>query len=1110
MTPRRGGSYTPRPVYLGRRSACAERDLAGNRRSSIAQSTEASSIATRQPDSNRVSATAWRCALVRSGACALVATWLLWACVCRAEVYLPRPANDPAIAITAAAAEKWQEGAYEVWHLSGGCTMTQDSNTVEAAEAIVWVEPPRDPLSGESHKVIIYAEPAAGARLSVSHRDGTGRVARQHLDQWFGRWVTEPGVAWRVARQSVAPPTAPAIYTRASSRFTTTKVGASPAVEGNAVEGDIQLAQFEQFVPPPAPAVANPLGVRRVRVAPRSDVGAQIDSRVTPDGESATTVSGGVQIIIEGLNVEGMPEGLGPVDMLDISTDRAVIWSSGSILSGSFEQGNDVPLEIYMEGNIVFRQGDRTIYADRMYYDVRRNVGTIINAELLTPLTDFDGLDYQGLVRLKAGVIEQLDQSRFVAHDALLTTSRLEVPSYHLGSDTITFENTQQPKINPYTGMQAVNPVTLEPEYQSSSFAESQGNFLYVSNIPVFYWPRLATNLEEPSYYITNLRFRNDRIYGFQTLVDLDMFQLLGVREPPRGVDWDLSLDYLNERGFGYGTTVEYNRDSFFDILGPTSGLFDAWFIRDNGVDNLGFGRRAIVPEETFRGRVFWNHRQKLLDGLLEGWTVQGEVGWLSDRTFLEQYYEHEWDDRKDQLTGIRLKRLNENRSLSIEANAQLNDFFTQTQWLPRVDHYLLGQDLAGESLTWHAHTSLAYANQNIATTPTNPVLASQFALFPWEQQQDGSRTSADGERLITRHQLAAPLNFEPFKVVPFVTGELGHWGQDLEGNDIQRAYGQAGLRASIPFWTVNPYIQDPIFNLNGLAHKVVFDVEASYSESNRNFDEFPLYDEIDDDVFDDIRRRLFFSPFGGELAGTYFDPTTTPTTIDPKFDPRFYLLRSNSQSWVTSPAMEVVDDLAVVRAGMRHRLQTKRGLAGREHIVDWMTLDSNISWFPDSSRDNFGSPLGLADYEYRWHVGDRFTMVSDGAADFFGDGLRTVSAGMIVNRPSRGNLYLGYRTLRGPFTADVLTATVNYRLNPKWVASASALVDFSEAGNIGQRVTFSRIGESLITSFGFNYDESKDNVGFSFLMEPRFLPTLSLTRATGIEIPPVGAGGLE
>ncbi|MGI9457539.1 MAG: organic solvent tolerance protein OstA [Aeoliella sp.] len=1021
------------------------------------------------------------------------------------EVYLPRPVDDPAITVTAESAAKWREGTYEVWHLTGGCSLTQGANRIDASEAVLWIETP-DPSNTDARtKIVIYAEALPTSSVVLSHRDTTGRSARQALPTWFGRWVTRSEVDWRIIQQRNAPAALPAIHARGSKQF-----GPSPVLE-EAADGLIELAQFEQLAPAPGPAVPNPLGVRRIRFGPRSEVGMQLDAHPLPNGEWVTTITGGAHVVIEGLQAEGLPAALGSVENLDIQADRAVVWTSGSIVAGGgVEQRNDAPLEIYLEGNIIFRQADRTVYADRMYYDVRRKVGTILNAELLTPLPEVGGFQYQGLVRLKAGILEQLDASRFVAHDALLTTSRLEVPSYHLGSQTIQFEDVQQPRINPFTGSQARNPATGELEYDHASLARSQSNFLYLGNVPIFYWPTIATNLEEPSYYIDNLRIRNDRIFGFQTLVDLDVFQLFGVANPPRGVDWDLSLDYLSERGFGYGTTVEYNRDSFFDILGPTSGLFDAWAIDDNGRDNLGFGRRNILPEESYRGRVFWNHRQKFADGLLSGWTAQAEVGWISDRTFLEQYFESEWDDRKDQVTGVRLKRLRDNRSLSLEANGQINDFFTQSQWLPRLDYYVLGQELAGDSLTFYSHSNIGYANQNIASTPTNPTLASQFALLPWEQNAAGDRAAPEGERLITRNEIDLPLNFEPFKIVPFALGELGHWGADLQGNEIQRAYFQTGVRASIPFWTVNPNVQDPVFNLNGLAHKVVFDMEASYADSNRDLTEFPLYDEIDDDVFDDIRRRLFFAPCGGTLAGGQFDPTTSPTTIDPKFDPRYYLFRSGTQGWVTSPAKEVVDDLSAVRFGMRHRLQTKRGLPGRQHLVDWITLDSNVTWFPSQGRDNFGADLGLADYDFRWHLGDRFTLISDGAADFFGDGLRTVSAGMLVNRPSRGNLYLGYRTLRGPFTADVLTATVNYRLGPKWLASASAVVDFSEAGNIGQSITFSRIGESLIVSVGANIDESKDNVGFNFLVEPRFLPRLSLTRKTGIEIPPAGAFGLE
>ena len=55
-----------------------------------------------------------------------------------------------------------------------------------------------------------------------------------------------------------------------------------------------------------------------------------------------------------------------------------------------------------MEGNVVFRQGDRIIYADRMYYDVRNHVGTVLGADMLTPAPGDEGK-----VRLHAESLQQ-------------------------------------------------------------------------------------------------------------------------------------------------------------------------------------------------------------------------------------------------------------------------------------------------------------------------------------------------------------------------------------------------------------------------------------------------------------------------------------------------------------------------------------------------------------------------------------------------------------------------------------------------------------------------------------------------------------------------------
>ena len=978
--------------------------------------------------------------------------------------------HDPAQPIDVAAdwCCRWQQGTYDVWHLRGNCYIHQGLTYARGPEAVLWVDATQRPA-----KVIAYMEAPQGERVDVDYRQlsdtsTTGQsLGRQQASTWIERMETEAPLRMKIPPPAPQPTTRPAIYERGLAQFDPQR------------RRQLLLAQYTEFVPAPMETQPLPPGMRRLQMFPRNDSSPEIQSKVLPSGERVAVISGGIRVLVEGLPTGEIPAALGAVGTVDITTDRAVIWTSGGdggFGSQSFQM-QDAPLEIYLEGNIEFRQGDRVVYADRMFYDVRRQIGVMLNAEMLTPLPKYEDNEFQGLVRLKAAAIRQLDESHFSASNAFLTTSRLEEPTYRFSANEIAFEDVQRQDIDPRTGQLVADHRQL---------AESSGNFLYLGKVPVFYWPTIATDLRKPSFFIDRIRVGNDAVFGTQVMTDLDAYQLFGVRNAPEGTDLGISVDYLSDRGLGHGLTFEYDRADVWGYDGPAQGLWDYWGIKDDGLDNLGFGRRAIVPEESYRFRLFGRHRQRFQNG----WELTGESGWTSDRTFLEEYYEQEWDEYKSPRTGLRLKRLADNRALSIEANAQVNEFFTETQWLPRVDHYWLGESLLGDRLTWFEHSQAAYGNMNVATTPTNPTLASQFTVLPWE-------ANVDGERLVTRQELDLPLELGPVKVVPFALGELAQWGEALDGNELQRAYVHTGVRASIPFWAVFPDFHDPLFNLNGLAHKVVFDTEFSYADADENLADLPLYDPLDDTSITEFRRQLM----SGGLP---------PTITNVKFDPRFYAFRTGLQGWVTSPSTEIADDLLAMRMGMRHRWQTKRGGPGRQHLVDWLALDMNATYFPDANRDNFGQEFGLVDYDVRWHLGDRFTILSDGAADFFGQGLRTVSGGVLLNRPSRGNAYVGLRSINGPITSNVLLSSYSYRLSPKWISTAGAAVDFSNSGSNGQSFSMTRIGESMLVTVGFNYDGSKDNFGVRFLVEPRFLPKLRLTSQTGIDIPPAGAFGLE
>ena len=405
--------------------------------------------------------------------------------------------------------------------------------------------------------------------------------------------------------------------------------------------------------------------------------------------------------------------GGGPLT-IDLSTDRLVIWTVASQqpdINAPLSQDQNQPLEIYMEGNVVFRQGDREIHAERMYYDVRNHVGTVLRADMLTPAPG-----YEGKVRLHADVLQQIDEDRFRAQDVFVTSSRLGIPRYRLQMSTAQFDDVQSPRVD-WLGNPVMDPKTDQPVIDHQELVAAQNNWLYIESVPVFYWPTFATDLNDPSFFLRRVQYKDDGVFGEQIFTDFAAYQLLGIKNRPAGTDWTVSFNYLSYRGFSEGTEFLYNRSDFFGIPGQTSGQFNFWGISDRGTDNLGEGRTSVLPEPdvNYRYKFFDQHRQDLG----EGFTFMAEFGKISDRNFLQEYFPQEWNERKDPTTDVDLKFRREDMSMSLLGQARLDNFVTETQWLPRFDHYLLGQSLVDDRLTWFEHTSLGYAQFKVGTLPS-------------------------------------------------------------------------------------------------------------------------------------------------------------------------------------------------------------------------------------------------------------------------------------------------------------------------------------------------------------------------------------------------------
>jgi lipopolysaccharide export system protein LptA len=995
------------------------------------------------------------------------------------------PAVDPRqpLVVRATQAARWTEGAYDVWHLTGGVTIRQGATEATAHEAVVWID--RDSAAAGADGTPLPRSMLARLAGDVKVRTRDDASATVRGPTWAGRFwmLDEPTLDFASVAAGAAPPP---VYEAPA------EAGDAGVVPVAATEpgADVEKAQFSEFGAPAMPQVAPAAPpARRLRAFPRSSTPLAVRWFPSPSGtEWIAVITSGVNLVVDGVD---------PAGPLDISADRLVIWTRGQAqpdLGGSATQAADVPLELYMEGNVIFRQGQRVVEAANMFYDVPRSSGVITGATVLTPVDN-----YSGAVRLRADVLRQVDRSRFVAQQSGLTSSRLGVPSWEFRSRQLEFTDEQVP-VPGIDGRPAVDPATGEPQVEHQTFITSRGNTVTVGGVPVLWWPVLATDARKPTFYINNAQVKNDQIFGTQLLTSWDAFQVFGWRRPPAGVDWDFDVDYLSLRGPGGGTSLLYNRPDFLWLGTPASGDLDAWFVGDVGKDNLGLYRRDFTypgyPSRTFRGRSFWRHRQDVGGG----WQARGTAGWISDMNFLEEYYEAEWEEGYEQRTWLDLRRPIENRELRLITSIRLDPFFTQTEWWPRLDHYFLGQPLIRDAVTWYEHSGITYARQNLPQTPTVGQGLDYWTTLPYEN-------NVIGERLATRHELDLPFQAGAVKVVPYALGELAHWGEALDQSPIDRAYGQVGIRATLPMWSADNTVESRMWNVHGLAHKVVFEGEFSYTDSTQSIDQFPLYDQIDDDTINQYRRNIPYWDYGAVPGSPLPLPASIVFGPDQKYDPRTYAVRRGMASWVTGPT-EIANDLTAFRVAARQRWQTKRGPVGARRIIDWITFDVDGEFFPVTSQ-NFGQVLGLWQYDFRWHVGDRTTVLSTADVDFFSGGQQLYTVGALLNRTPRGSFYIGFNQFGGPVSAAVLTGSYTYRMSPKWASSFGSAVDLT-GRNIGQNFQLVRIGESFLMTFGFNVDYSRNNVGVTFNLEPRFLSRTQFASRSGIDIPVAGAYGLE
>jgi hypothetical protein len=819
------------------------------------------------------------------------------------------------------------------------------------------------------------------------------------------------------------------------------------------------------------------------------------------------------------------------------------------------------PMEIYLEGHVVVRQDQRkiagtadqkTYRADRVYMDVLTNRSIALDGQvdlyapsLVAPMKVISPRieQYQPLELAANGKwVYGLEQIR--AEQTMTTGSRFPKPGYRFNSRSVDMTRVRTDnKVEPNSGKPVGDKSDPNAPEDLTWRIDARQNVFWMGAVPVFYWPRFVANADDLEPALRQFGFSTNNYFGQMVKADFNGFRLLEIQRPNMVDLWNVDLDYLSARTKRFpalGSEIGwFGTDLLNDLADPYGkvkgepdsitrdyfGYFDIWGLWDSGRDILGSGPAIITnnikagkagfqrggggllgsvpPFQDPRGRFNIRHMQRFLpddeEHVYQDLRVQLEVGTYSDRYFLEEYYKRLFDTGMDQETLLYAIRQKENWAYSIWTEANLQSWQTETQWLPRLDYYRLGDSLLDNWFTYFQHSGVDYANTHTASEVNNPNI---FAFMPYDPISNTSGVLKAG-RGYTNHEIDLKLNTGSiFRLVPYLQGQAVGWTNQIDGQSLGRVWGAVGARAEVMAWKAYPWVQSELFNVHGLNHKINFEADFRDAFSNVPLDRIGVQDDLDDNTYESVRRYLALTNYAGGI-------------LPPQYDPRHLILRR-----AISPITGTTDIQAAVETlhlGIHQRLQTKRGPEGRRRIIDYMTLDLDTTYFPAASRDNFGKPFGQNTYNWQWFIGDRTSIMSYGWFEFFNItgnpiyktnftrhndpfGLNMITSGISLNRPPRGSVFIGYSIVdTGPINTSALTTSVSYWLSPKWYGTYSTMYDFGNGILLSAMGSLTRIGADYLTSIGLTVDPQRQSYMFAFQIAPRISPNMRFGSGVGM-----------
>ncbi len=1005
-----------------------------------------------------------------------------------------QPTSDGATNATIAADKysTWTDGTERVLVLTGSILIRQDQTEILAEHAVVW-EDTQARKNFKPTRIVVYAEAVGDKKVRIATRGSP----KQTVDAAFVEFETPAlgSVSGIEIKQSLAdtplfraaleargkpvPPVkltipGPTSDTKAAEQvqFTNPQEKTGPGIDG---PKSPPIVTGTTVIPVPL------TDERTIWISPRSNRPFNIYPVVTGK-EKAVIITGGIKLLATFTK--------GSIKSLEVEADQVVLWqkdgdSTGVVDSMKSTEGakGANTTELYMTGNVVLRYlaptdatqqpgqtESRTLRADRVYYDVGNHRAIALAADL-----EYTRADYANTGHMLAPEIHQLSATEFTGFQAILHASRLPSdPGFEIA--TARADIYREPKSERRTifGMPFRDRTTGMVIEESREMIEASSITFWTRNLPIFYLPRIKTDLNDPLGPFQGLSVRQDKIFGMQGYFTWDMLELVGLT-PLDGEKWTLLTDYMSLRGPALGTNYTRNGLTMLGMKAPYQSTVKLYGVSDKGEDVLGGPRNTAFVPPANRGRAYWKHQQTFTLSEPDDLTVQAQVSVLSDRNFLEQYYENEYKYGQNQETFAWLKYQTGNVAATFLAEPDIGrSWVTETHWLPRVDGYWIGQSIF-ERLTYHTWASAGYAQLDTFRPPDNEYPdIKNYAVPPIELNSTTSRID-------WMQKISAPFDLGPLRVTPYGVLDLAYYTSSVDDARRGRLYGGGGTKASVPLSRLYPDVESDLFNLQGLYHKNLFSVNYYVAGSTTPWTALPQLDRLNDDSTEAAWRNV-----------TPWQPTFAQLTRENGqalalgsynwYNPRLYAIRR-----LVDTKPDTLDDIQVLQMDWRQRLQTKRGYPGLEHTVDWFTLDLSASLFPAKNRDGFGDEFGFLEYAAGWNVGDRTSLFSNGWFDPFDFGARYWELGTQFSRDDRTQFTVIYKQV-DPIQSRLVSASATYIFSPKYGVTFGGAYDFGYQDSLSNFLQFTRVGTDMQVTLGFTYNSIVKNFGVTFNVVPNLM----------------------